>query len=443
MRSRVPKVLHRLGGRSMIDLLLDSCRFAGVEDVIAVISPLHEQVAVHLDGRCGVVLQAEQLGTGHALAQVPAERLTGRDVLVLNGDLPLVRQETIARLGDAHRASGAPATLASVQDPSRRDARILRGPDGGFERIVEYRDATEDIRVLGEINVGLYCFNGERLVEALKRLRPENRAGELYLTDVFLHLRPVCVFGIDDPSEAVGVNDRLELARAERALRQRVLDDLMRSGVTVVDPAATYVDAGVVVGRDTVLEPGTLLRGRTVIGEGCRIGPFTEISDSRVGDGAVVRQSWLDGAELGAGSDCGPYARLRPGTRVADAVHIGSFAELVRSSVGRGSKVPHVSYLGDATVGEDVNIGAGTITANYDGVRKNSTVIEDGAFVGVDTMLRAPVRVGRGARTGAGSVVTRDVPPGTTAVGMPARALRRTSPSPGDAGEGRDERKRG
>jgi bifunctional UDP-N-acetylglucosamine pyrophosphorylase/glucosamine-1-phosphate N-acetyltransferase len=443
MRSRVPKVLHRLGGAPMIDLLLDACASAGVEDVIVVISPRHEQVAAHLDGRCEVVLQADQRGTGHAVAQVPAERLSGRDVLVLNGDLPLVRPETIARLRDAHRASGALATLASVQDPSRRDARILRGPDGRFERIVEYRDATEDIRVLREINVGLYCFNGERLVEALGRLRPENRAGELYLTDVFAHLGPVCVLGIDDPGEAVGVNDRLELARAERALRERVLEDLMRAGVTVVDPATTYVDVGVVVGCDTVLEPGTLLRGRTVIGEGCRIGPFTEIADSRVGDGAVVRHSWLDGAELGAGSDCGPYAKLRPGTRVGDAVHIGSFAELVRSSVGRGSKVPHVSYLGDTTVGEDVNIGAGTITANYDGVRKNRTVIEDGAFVGVDTMLRAPVRVGRGAKTGAGSVVTRDVPPGTTAVGMPARVLRRTSPSPGDSGEGRDERKRG
>ena len=422
----------------MIDLLLDSCEAAGVEDVIAVISPRHQAVAEHLEGRCGVVYQAEQRGTGHAVAQVPADRLVGHDVLVLNGDLPLVRPETIARLRDGHRAGAAPATLASVEDPARRDARVLRRSDGVFDRIVEYRDATDEIRALGEINVGLYCFNGERLLEALDRLRPDNLAGELYLTDVFRHLQPATVVRIDDASEALGVNDRVELARAERALRERLLEDLMRSGVTVVDPASTYVEVGVRVGCDTVLEPCTILRGRTVIGSDCRIGPFTEIRDSTIGDGVVVRQSWLDGAELGAGSDCGPYAKLRPGTRAAEGVHIGSFAELVRSSVGRGSKVPHVSYLGDATVGEGVNIGAGTITANYDGSRKNPTVIEDGAFIGVDTMLRAPVRVGRAARTGAGSVVTRDVPEGATAVGMPARVLRRR-PVPPSEEDGRGE----
>jgi len=425
MRSRLPKVLHRLGGRPMIDLLLDACREAGVEDVVAVISPKHEAVAAHLSGRCGVVPQHEQRGTGDAVAQVPAERLAGHDVLVLNGDLPLVRAETIRALTDAHRASGAPATLASVVDPARRDARVLRGAGGAFERIVEFVDATDDIRSLGEINVGLYCFNGERLLEALGRLRPDNQAGELYLTDVFRDLRPAHVLRIDDANEAVGVNDRLELARAERILRERVLEDLMRSGVTVIDPSSTFVGPEVRVGCDTVLEPFTLLRGRTVVGEGCRIGPFADVKDSVIGDGVEVVQSWLDGAELGPGSDCGPFAKLRPGTRVAGEVHIGSFAELVRSRVGRGSRVPHVSYLGDTTVGEGVNIGAGTITANYDGVGKNPTVIEDGAFIGVDTMLRAPVRVGRGARTGAGSVVTRDVPPGTTAVGMPARMLKR------------------
>jgi bifunctional UDP-N-acetylglucosamine pyrophosphorylase/glucosamine-1-phosphate N-acetyltransferase len=414
----------------MIDLLIDACRAAGVDDLVAVISPRHEAVASHVAGRCDVVFQTEQRGTGHAVAQVPAERMAGRDVLVLNGDMPLVRSATIERLRDAHRASGAPATLASVLDPARRDGRVVRGPDGAFDRIVEFRDADDDIRALGEINVGLYCFNGERLLEALGGLRPNNQAGELYLTDVFRYLRPTQVFRIEDASEAVGVNDRVELARAERALRERVLEDLMRSGVTVIDPASTFVDAGVRIGCDTVLEPFTLLRGGTVIGEDCHVGPFVEIKDSVLGDGARVVQSWLDGAELGSGSDCGPFAKLRPGTRVADAVHIGSFAELVRSRVGRGSKVPHVSYLGDATVGEGVNIGAGTITANYDGVGKNPTVIEDGAFIGVDTMLRAPVRVGRGARTGAGAVVTRDVPPGTTAVGMPARMLKRRQEQP-------------
>jgi bifunctional UDP-N-acetylglucosamine pyrophosphorylase / glucosamine-1-phosphate N-acetyltransferase len=440
MRSRTPKVLHPLCGRPMIDLLVDACGAAGVDDLFAVISPHQESLAAHLEGRCRIALQHEQRGTGHAVAQVPPEWLRGRDVLVLNGDMPLIRQETIARLLDAHRAAGAQATLTSVLDPSRPNARVVRGRDGAFDRIVEYQDAADDVRALEEINVGLYCFNGERLLEALARLRPDNQAGELYLTDVFRHLGPTHVMTIDDASEGVGVNDRVELARAERTLRQRLLEELMRSGVTIVDPASTFVDVGVRVGCDTVLEPGTILRGRTAIGAGCRIGPFTEIANSTVGDGAIVRQSWLDGVELGANSDCGPYAKLRPGTRVAEGVHIGSFAELVRTRVGRGSKVPHVSYLGDATVGEDVNVGAGTITANYDGTRKNPTVIEDGAFIGVDTMLRAPVRVGRGARTGAGSVVTRDVPPGVTAVGMPARAIRRRVAPPVLAAPEEDER---
>ena len=436
MRSRIPKVLQPLAGRPMIDHVLDACRAGGVTDVTAVVAPRQEPVVAHLAGACDVVLQEEPLGTGHAVMQVPAERVAAGDVLVVNGDAPLVRPETVASLVRAHREAGVPASLCSVVDPGRRDARVLRAADGHLDRIVEYRDADEEVRSLGEINVGLYCFNGERLLQALGQLRPDNLAGELYLTDVFRHLRPAHVLRIPDPAEAIGINDRVELARAERAMRERILDDLMRSGVTVVDPATTFVDAGVQVGCDTVLEPFTLLRGRTVVGEDCRIGPFTEVRDSVIGDGAHVRQAWLEGAELGAGSDCGPYAKLRPGTRVAEGVHIGSFAELVRSSVGRGSRVPHVSYLGDATVGEDVNIGAGTITANYDGTRKNATVIDDGAFIGVDTMLRAPVRVGRGARTGAGSVVTRDVPPGTTAVGMPARAIRRRPAAAPEAGEG-------
>ena len=435
----------------MIDLVLAACQDAGVADIAVVISPSQEAVAEHLQDRCRVVLQNEPLGTGHAMAQVPADWLGRGDVLVLNGDLPLIRSETVARLLVDHRTAGPAATLASVEDQTRRDARVVRGQDGTLDRIVEFRDAGEDTRALAEINVGLYCFNGKRLLEALDRLRPDNQAGELYLTDVFRHLRPVRVLQIADRSEAIGVNDRVELAQAERALRERLLTDLMRSGVTVVDPATTYVEVGVRIGSDTVLEPFTILRGDTVIGEDCHIGPFTEIKDSTIGDGVRVEHSWLDGAELAAGSDCGPFARLRPGTRVAEGVHIGSFAELVRSSVGRGSRVPHVSYLGDATVGAEVNIGAGTITANYDGVGKNPTVIEDGAFVGVDTMLRAPVRVGRGARTGAGSVVTRDVPPGATAVGIPARAIRRgqpTSPSssPKDRphpGPGEGDRRRG
>ena len=412
----------------MIDLVLDACQAAGVDEIVVVVSPSQPEVCEHLAERRGsarVVLQHEQLGTGHAVAQVPAEQLAAGDVLVVNGDAPLLRPQTIARLLEAHREAAAPATLASVHDPGRVDGRILRAADGSLERIVEYKDAGPELQDAAEINVGLYCFDGPRLVEALSRLRPDNRAGELYLTDVFKELRPAQVVRMGDPEEALGINDRVQLAEAERILRLRLLRELMLSGVTVVDPQSTFVDVGVRVGADTVLEPFTILRGATEVGDECRIGPSVDIRDSRIGDRARIEHSWLEGVEFGSDSDCGPFAKLRPGTRIAEGVHVGSFAEVVRSSVGRGSKVPHVSYLGDTTVGENVNIGAGTITANFDKGVKNRTTIEDGAFIGVDTMLRAPVRVGRGARTGAGSVVTKDVPPGATAVGVPARVLRR------------------
>jgi bifunctional UDP-N-acetylglucosamine pyrophosphorylase / glucosamine-1-phosphate N-acetyltransferase len=415
----------------MIDLVLDACQAAGVGEVVVVVSPVQAEVSEHLAARAGglrVVLQPEQRGTGHAVAQVPGEQLRRGDVLVINGDAPLLRPETIRRLLQAHRAAEVPATLASVVDPQRRDGRILRLPDGSLERIVEYRDAGSELRDAGEINVGLYCFDGSRLADALGRLEPDNQARELYLTDVFKELRPAQVVQLADRQEALGINDRVQLAEAELALRGRLLRELMLSGVSIVDPASTFVDVGVRVGQDTVLEPFTFLRGSTVVGEGCRIGPHSDIRDSTVGDRARIEHSWLDSVEFGSDSDCGPFSKLRPGTRIASGVHVGSFAEIVRSSVGSGSKVPHVSYLGDATVGQNVNIGAGTITANFDKGVKNATMIEDDAFIGVDTMLVAPVRVGRGARTGAGSVVTKDVPAGATAVGVPARVLRRKEP---------------
>ena len=410
----------------MVDRAIDACRAAGVKDVMAVVSPLQPQLAAHLERSCTVLYQAEMRGTGDAVRQVPEERLGAGDVLVLNGDQPLFRGETVAGLIEAHRRAGAAATLATVLDRSRPDGRVIRTSDGAFDRIVEHKDATSEERACHEINTGLYCFRGPDLVAALRRLRPDNAQGEYYLTDVFRMLRPVEVVRVDDPDEGLGINDRVQLATAEAALRRRVLTDLMRAGVTVVDPSTTYVEPGVRVGCDSVLEPMSVLRGRTVIGERCRIGPCADITDSVLEDDVAVTRSWLQGARMGRGSDCGPYSKLRPGTEIAAGVHVGSFAELVRSRVGAGSKVPHVSYLGDTTVGERVNVAAGTITANYDGMAKNPTVIEDDVFIGVDTMLVAPVRVGAGSRTGAGAVVTRDVPPGATAVGMPARVVRRS-----------------
>ncbi len=380
MRSRVPKVLHPICGRPMIDWVLAAVNEAGVKHVTVVANPHHADVAAHLEGRAEIVYQRNPRGTAHALLQIPQGELRGRHVLVVNGDAPLLTAASILKVHHANQESGVPATIASVERAH-----------------------------VHEFNVGIYCFDGSRLVEELEKITDDNKAGEFYLTDVFLHLKPVEVVKLDDPEEAMGVKDRVRLAKASDVLRRRLLEKCMLGGVTIVDPATTFIDASVTIGEDTVIEPFTVLKGETHIGAECHIGPHVHIEDARIGDR----------------SDCGPFAKLRPGTEIAEDVHIGSFTELVRTKVARGSKVPHVSYLGDTDLGADANIGAGTITANFDGTNKNRTEIGDGAFVGVDTMLVAPVKLGKGSRTGAGSVVTKDIPDGATAVGVPARVVRR------------------
>lgn len=414
----------------MIDWVLEAVTQAGAGHVKVIANPQHAEVAAHLESRWSnpsrhrqgsegegpgaaaveVVYQREPKGTAHALRQIPADQLVGAEVLVVNGDSPLLMAATIQRIIHAHRTAGTPATIASVEDPARNDGRVIRAKDGSLERIVERQDATDEIRAnVHEINVGVYCFDGARLFDALQQIGNDNQAGEYYLTDVFPHLKPVTVVRLDDPNEAMGVKDRTRLAAATAVLQKRILDQLMLEGVTIVDPNSTVVDATVTVGQDTVIEPFSVLKADTRIGADCRIGPHVHI----------------EGVTIGDRSDCGPFVKLRPGTEIAEDVHIGSFAELVRTKVGRGSKVPHVSYLGDTDLGRNANIGAGTITANFDGTNKNRTQIGDGAFVGVDTMLVAPVKLGREARTGAGSVVTKDVPDGATVVGVPARVVRR------------------
>ena len=411
MHSRTPKVLHPILGRPMVDWVLNALTEAGAKDIKVIVSPHQVDLAAHLEGRATVVYQREAHGTAHALQQLNAKDLNGKDVLVANGDAPLITADTFKRLTQAHRESKAPATIASVDDPRRDDARIVRDKAGDFEKIVERKDASDDLKSTNhEINVGIYCFDGAKLVEALSHVKNDNKAGEYYLTDVFLHLSPVTIVRIENPDEATGVKDRTRLATATALMRARILEHLMREGgVTITDPDSTFIDATVTIGQDTTIEPFTVIKGDTEIGEECRIGPHVYIEDAKIGDR----------------SDCGPFAKLRPGTQIAEDVHIGSFAELVRTRVGRGSAVPHVSYLGDTDLGEDANIGAGTITANFDGKNKNRTVIGDGVFVGVDTMLVAPVKLGKGSRTGAGSVVTKDVPDGATAVGVPARVIRK------------------
>lgn len=422
-RSDQAKVMHRACGRSLLGHVLEALRPLALGRVVVVVGHQGEQVAAEaqaagLEGLASVV-QAEQLGTGHATA-VALEALgeVARHVLVIPGDTPLLRPGTLERLLEA--GAGADAALLSVEfeDPTGY-GRILRDDTAAVVGIVEEADATDDQRALREVNAGMYVFERTQLAEALRRIGRDNAQGEQYLTDVVEILvadgRAVRAV-VADADEVRGVNDRAQLADAAAVLRQRILRRLMREGVTIVDPSATYVDVEVSIGRDTVLLPGCMLEGRTRIGERATIGPWSRLVDAEVEDGAVVAQSVLLRASVGPDASVGPYSYLRPGTRLERGAKTGAYVETKNSVIGEGSKVPHLAYVGDALVGRDVNFSAGAITCNYDGFEKHKTVIEDGAFIGSDNMLVAPVHIGRGAFTAAGSVITKDVPDDALAV---------------------------
>lgn len=411
------KVMHRIGGRTLLRHVLEALRPLGLPQVVVVVGHQWEEVAAEaasagLPGLTTVV-QEQQLGTGHAAAQaLRALDAAVEGVLILPGDTPLLTAATLERLLESgHRTSGA-LLIAEFDDPSGY-GRILRDEAGRVLGVVEEVDATESQRGLREANAGMYLFERTRLAGALERLAPANAQGELYLTDVVgilmedgRDLRAVTTAA----EEVSGVNDRVQLAAAGAVLRHRTLERLMRGGVTVVDPAATYVDVDVSVGRDSVLLPGCLLEGQTRIGERVTLGPYSRLIDAEVQDGATVAQSVVIGASVGPEASVGPFTYLRPGTRLERGAKAGGFVEMKNATIGEGSKVPHLSYVGDARLGRDVNFSAGAITCNYDGFIKHETVIEDGAFVGSDNMLVAPVRIGRGAFTAAGSVITKDVP---------------------------------
>jgi bifunctional UDP-N-acetylglucosamine pyrophosphorylase/glucosamine-1-phosphate N-acetyltransferase len=440
MRSRLPKVLHPVGGRAMVLRVLDNLRPVVDGPVVVVVGHGAEGVRAALPAGVRVAWQQAPRGTGHAVRCALAELgdHTG-PVLVAYGDTPLVREETFRAVVSAHLRGGCAATLLSavVEDP-RGLGRVVRGVEGEFVGVVEEADCTPEQRQIHEVNTGVGCFESEALREALAHLTADNAQGEYYLTDVFGWRRgrgaKVGIVQAADGKEVMGVNSRRQLAEAEAELRRRTLERLMDSGVTVVDPATTYVAPDVVVGQDTVLLPFTVLEAGTTVGAECTLGPGAHVWGSRLGDRVRVLWSVVEHSEVGDDCRIGPYAHLRPGTRLARQVVVGNFAEIKNSTVGEGTKVQHVSYLGDATVGRAVNIGAGTVTCNfrYGVPGKHPTVIEDGAFIGSDTMLNAPVRVGAGAVTGAGSVVTKDVPPGAVVVGVPARVVRRV-PQGGDS----------
>ncbi|HET8578376.1 MAG TPA: bifunctional UDP-N-acetylglucosamine diphosphorylase/glucosamine-1-phosphate N-acetyltransferase GlmU [Methylomirabilota bacterium] len=431
MRSNRPKVLHPLCGRPLIEYPVRAARGLGAR-IVVVIGRAAEDVraVVGAETHASFVEQAERRGTGHAVLQ--AREACGEDagpILVLPGDVPLLSEATLRRLVEHHLAAKAAATLltAELEDPTGY-GRVVR--EGGKPvAIVEDRDATLAQRAIREVGTSVYCFDARRLWPALSRVTPQNQQGEYYLTDVIdllwrdgLSIEAVTT---TDPAECLGINDRKQLAALAAVLRGRILDRLMAEGVTILDPASTWADDTVRIGVDTVVYPGVMLEGQTAVGAECVIGPGCHVSQSRLGDRVTLKPYCvLQGSTVEEGAQLGPFCHLRPLSHVGARAKIGNFVELKKSRIGRGAKVPHLSYVGDSTLGEDVNFGAGAITCNYDGVDKHETHIGAGAFIGTNSSLVAPITVGEGAYVGAGSVITKSVPPGALAVARGKQEIR-------------------
>jgi bifunctional UDP-N-acetylglucosamine pyrophosphorylase / glucosamine-1-phosphate N-acetyltransferase len=424
MKSALPKVLHKLSGRPLIEYVLRAADAVGPATTTVIVGHGADAVKSRLATRSGLqyALQQPQLGTAHALQQ--AERaLTGRagTVVLLSGDVPMLKAATLQRLVDTHRGAGAAATVVTATiDRPYGYGRIVR-TDGRIARIVEERDASPAERQIKEINSGIYAFDLAPLFDALRGIASQNAQGEFYLTDLVAIYRrrkmPVETLLIEDAQEIRGINSRTELAEVGRLVRQTKNEELMAAGVTLIDPETTYIEPDVEVGADTVIHPGVILEGQTRIGAACEIQGHVRIADSTIGNNVTVNNFCLVvGARVADGAAIGPFAHLRPESDVGEGARIGNFVELKKTTMGPGSKANHLAYLGDATIGANVNVGAGTITCNYDGVKKHQTVIEDGAFIGSDSQLVAPITVGRGAYVGTGTTVRENVPPGALAV---------------------------
>jgi bifunctional UDP-N-acetylglucosamine pyrophosphorylase/glucosamine-1-phosphate N-acetyltransferase len=422
MKSKYAKVLHRAGGRTLIEHVVNTARTLTPE-IAVVVGHSADLVKATVNG-VTFVEQTEQLGTGHAVLTARKEYsgYTG-DLLVMQGDVPLIPTDTLNGFIRFHREGGFVACVltADMDDPTGY-GRIVRVNDREVQSIVEHRDATEQIRRIPEINGGTYIFNAPALFECLAKVRNDNSQREYYLTDVIGILvgqkQKVGAYKVGHADEILGINTRQELAAADRVLRRRKCDELMTNGVTITDPSTAYIDVDVQIGADTVIYPAVQIYGHTVIGEDAIVHSFTRLSNAKIGARSVVLEgSIIVDSEIGQDVSVGPYAHLRMGTSVADTAKVGNFVEIKKSSLGSGTKSMHHAYLGDATIGKNVNIGAGVITCNYDGVNKHQTIVEDGAFVGTDSQLIAPVRVGKDAYVAAGSSITEDVPPETLAIG--------------------------
>jgi bifunctional UDP-N-acetylglucosamine pyrophosphorylase/glucosamine-1-phosphate N-acetyltransferase len=420
MKSRTPKVLHTLSGRSLLGHAIAAASGLAPQRLVVVVGHAREEVsaaALAAAPQADIVVQEQQLGTGHAVRMVieSVGALSGT-VIVTYGDMPLLRGRTLAELAARHAAAGNAVTVLTARGDFPGFGRIVRDAGGAFLRIVEERDATEAERAIDEFNSGCYAFDGALLADAIKRVTTDNSQQEEYLTDVVEILRgdghPVGTAVAAEPAEIRGVNDRVQLAQARRALNDRILREWMLAGVTITDPESTWIDVTVTIGQDAEIGPQTQLEGATVIGAGAKVGPGCLLEDTTVGEDAVLLHAVCRQSEVGPRVTIGPFAYLRPGVSIADGAHIGTYVELKKSHVGAGAKVPHLTYVGDATIGAGSNIGAGTIFANYDGASKHHTEVGENAFIGSNTVLVAPVTVGDGAYTAAGSAIQEDVAPG-------------------------------
>ncbi|WP_296419216.1 bifunctional UDP-N-acetylglucosamine diphosphorylase/glucosamine-1-phosphate N-acetyltransferase GlmU [Vulcanococcus sp. DEBay_Sum22DG08_74] len=428
MKSDLPKVLQPLAGATLVERVLGSCRALDPQRQILIVGHQAERVEQSLSQHGGLefVLQQPQNGTGHAVQQLlaPLADFEG-ELLVLNGDVPLLREETITALLERHRTSQAAVTLltARLDDPTGY-GRVFADASGHVSAIVEHRDCSEEQRANNLTNAGIYCFNWSKLAAVLPQLSTDNDQGELYLTDTVAMLSPAMHVEVADADEINGINDRYQLAQCEAVIQQRLRRHWMAEGVTFVDPESCTLSDGTRFGRDVVVEPQCHFRGETSVGSGCRIGPGSFLENASVGEEVEVLYSVVRDAVVADGCTIGPYAQLRPGTELARDCRIGNFVEIKKSQIAAGSKVNHLSYIGDAQLGENVNVGAGTITANYDGVNKHQTVIGAGSKTGANSVLVAPITLGANVTVGAGSTLTKDVPAGALALGRAKQLIK-------------------